>query len=106
VTPSSYSVALSPERNCGADGIALTQGGTLTLHVAISPPLRCIQGFCLGTGGSYGQNCRNTQDRMVDGQTLGIPGLTAGNYGLWFCDCEMEPVKRVPMTVTVTLTVN
>ena len=105
VTPSSYSVMLTDQRNCGAQGHTVNQSGTLTARVAISPPLRCIQFFCFGSG-TLGSNCLNTERTVTDGATVGISNVAAGQYGLWFCDCESEPQKRVPMTVTVTLTYN
>ncbi len=105
VTPSSYNVTLNADRNCGASGLDLSQGGTLSLAVTIVPALRCLEGFCLSTPGSiYHANCRNTQATVWHGDALTITGLTAGLHPLWFCDCEVEPQKRTPMTVTVTAT--
>jgi hypothetical protein len=105
VTPSSYTVTLEASRNCGAGGFDLSGGGTLSLAVAIVPALRCLEGFCLSAPGSiYHANCQNTQETVWHGDTLTITGLTAGRHPLWFCDCEVEPQKRVPMTVTVTAT--
>jgi hypothetical protein len=75
------------------------------VQVSINPPLRCITGFCVGTG-TLGSNCRNTNRTLANGEGLTIPGLTSGDYQLWFCDCESDPDRRSPMTVTVTVSVN
>jgi hypothetical protein len=108
VDPSTYSVTLSSDRNCGAGGFTLSQSASLTLSVAIAPPSRCLFGFCLGAVGSiYGTNCLNPQQTNVtSGYSVTIPGVSAGMHPLWFCDCESEPSKRTPMTVTVSATAN
>jgi hypothetical protein len=105
VSPSSYSVTLSDQPNCGSAVMSVSRSGTLTARVAISPPLRCIKMFCFGTG-SLGESCLNTKRTLVDGETLSIPNVTSRSYQLLFCDCEDDPAKRVPMTVTVTATLN
>ena len=95
---------LQPDRNCGATGVQVNRSGSLEFRVSIAPPLRCVQFFCFGPG-AFGSNCLNTERTVSDGSTVVVPNVATGQNGLFFCDCEGEPQKRVPMTVTVTMTV-
>jgi hypothetical protein len=107
VTPSSYSVTLAADRNAGATAFDVSGPGNLTLRVTINPPLRCITIFCFGVG-VLGSNCLNpnVDDAFRDGAIITIPNVASGRYSLWFVDCEGDPKKRTPMTVTVDLTID